>query len=231
MNDIYLNKANSFFNDLDDRCTLILAAQGMRGHALYRILASHQEVWWDSSIMNYNKKSNYSSLEYPKENIWTNPVFNRPHTIDYITAHTTMFCGRQLPRVCLNHINNYYKTSNLSSYLYLHADFIDYINRPYIYVYTSDLRKHFDNRSVWYKRDIKNHPEEYNKYRQKLMSRPSDSPLAFNIDISNLFSDSEESFKTEYERIINYFNFTDNRFAVRSFILTYLQREQSVGIL
>ena len=231
MNDIYLNKANSFFNDLDDRCTLILAAQGMRGHALYRILASHQEVWWDSSIMNYNKKSNYSSLEYPKENIWTNPVFNRPHTIDYITAHTTMFCGRQLPRVCLNHINNYYKTSNLSSYLYLHADFIDYINRPYIYVYTSDLRKHFDNRSVWYKRDIKNHPEEYNKYRQKLMSRPSDSPLAFNIDISNLFSDSEESFKTEYERIINYFNFTDNRFAVRSFILTYLQREQSIGIL
>ena len=231
MNDIDRTKANSFFNDLDDRCTLILAAQGMRGHALYRILASHQEVWWDSSIMNYNKKSNYSSLEYPKENIWTNPVFNRPHTIDYITAHTTMFCGRQLPRVCLNHINNYYKTSNLSSYLYLHADFIDYINRPYIYVYTSDLRKHFDNRSVWYKRDIKNHPEEYNKYRQKLMSRPSDSPLAFNIDISNLFSDSEESFKTEYERIINYFNFTDNRFAVRSFILTYLQREQSVGIL
>ena len=139
MNDIYLNKAKSFFNDLDDRCTLILAAQGMRGHALYRILASHKEVWWDSSIMN-------------------------------------------------------------------------------------------DNRSVWYKRDIKNHPEEYNKYRQKLMSSPSDSPLAFNIDVSNLFSDNEESFKTEYERIINHFNFSSNIKDVRSFILTYLEREQSVSI-
>ena len=62
MNDIDRTKANSFFNDLDNRCTLILAAQGMRGHALYRILASHQEVWWDSSIMNYDKKSHYSSL-------------------------------------------------------------------------------------------------------------------------------------------------------------------------
>jgi hypothetical protein len=229
MNDIYLNKAKSFFNDLDDRCTLILAAQGMRGHALYRILASHQEVWWDSSIMNYNKKSNYNSLEYPKENIWTNPIFNRPHTIDYITAHTTMFCGRQLPRVCLNHINNYYKTSNLSSYLYLHADFIDYVNRPYIYVYTSDLRKHFDNRSVWYKRDMRNHPEEYNRYRQKLMNTPSTSPLAFNIDITKLFSQNEHIFSVEYMKIIHYFKFTSNIQPVKNFINRYLERERSIS--
>ena len=62
------------------------------------------------------------------------------------------------------------------------------------------------------------------------MSSPSDSPLAFNIDVSNLFSDNEESFKTEYERIINHFNFTSNIKDVRSFILTYLEREQSVSI-
>lgn len=229
MNDIDRTKANSFFNDLDDRCTLILAAQGMRGHALYRILASHQEVWWDSSIMNYNKKSNYSSLEYPKENIWTNPVFNRPYTIDYITAHTTMFCDRQLPRVSLNHINNYYKTSNLSSYLYLHADFIDYVNRPYIYVYTSDLRKHFDNRSVWYKRDMRNHPEEYNRYRQKLMNTPSTSPLAFNIDITKLFSQNEQIFSIEYIKIIHHFKFTSNIQPVNNFINRYLERERSIS--
>lgn len=229
MNDIDRTKANSFFNDLDDRCTLILAAQGMRGHALYRILASHQEVWWDSSIMNYNKKSNYSSLEYPEENIWTNPVFNRPHTIDYITAHTTMFCDRQLPRVSLNHINNYYKTSNLSSYLYLHADFIDYVNRPYIYVYTSDLRKHFDNRSVWYKRDMRNHPEEYNRYRQKLMNTPSTSPLAFNIDITKLFSQNEQIFSIEYIKIIHHFKFTSNIQPVKNFINRYLERERSIS--
>lgn len=229
MNDIDRTKANSFFNDLDDRCTLILATQGMRGHALYRILASHQEVWWDSSIMNYNKKSNYSSLEYPEENIWTNPVFNRPHTIDYITAHTTMFCDRQLPRVSLNHINNYYKTSNLSSYLYLHADFIDYVNRPYIYVYTSDLRKHFDNRSVWYKRDMRNHPEEYNRYRQKLMNTPSTSPLAFNIDITKLFSQNEQIFSIEYIKIIHHFKFTSNIQPVKNFINRYLERERSIS--
>ena len=228
MNDIDRTKANSFFNDLDDRCILILAAQGMRGHALYRILASHQEVWWDSSIMNYNKKSKYNSLEYPKENIWTNPVFNRPHTIDYITAHTTMFCGRQLPRVSLNHINNYYKTSNLSSYLYLHADFIDYVNRPYIYVYTSDLHKHFDNRSVWYKRDMRNHPEEYNRYRQKLMTTPSTSSLAFNIDITKLFSENEQIFSVEYMKIIHYFKFTSNIRPVKDFINRYLERERSI---
>jgi hypothetical protein len=229
MNDIDRIKANSFFNDLDDRCTLILAAQGMRGHALYRILASHQEVWWDSSIMNYDKKSNYSSLEYPKENIWTNPIFNRPYTIDYMTAHTTMFCSRQLPRVSLNHINNYYKTSNLSSYLYLHADFIDYVNRPYIYVYTSDLRKHFDNRSVWYKRDMRNHPEEYNRYRQKLMNTPSTSPLAFNIDITKLFSQNEQIFSIEYIKIIHHFKFTSNIQPVNNFINRYLERERSIS--
>ena len=147
-----------------------------------------------------------------------------------MTAHTTMFCSRQLPRVSLNHINNYYKTNNLSSYLYLHADFIDYVNRPYIYVYTSDIRKHFNNRAIWYKRDMINHPEEYNKYRQKLMSSPSNNPLAFNIDVSNLFSDKEELFKTEYERIVNHFNFTSNINDVRSFMLIYLEREQSVSI-
>ena len=76
-----------------------------------------------------------------------------------------------------------------------------------------------------------NLPKQYSKDAIKVMKNPSDNPLAFNIDISNLFSDSEESFKTEYERIINHFNFTSNINDVRCFMLTYLEREQSVSIL
>ena len=77
---------------------------------------------------------------------------------------------------------------------------------------------------------MRNHPEEYNRYRQKLMTIPSDNPLAFNIDISKLFCYNEQLFESAYQRIVNHFNFTSNIKDVRSFILTYLEREQSVSI-
>ena len=62
------------------------------------------------------------------------------------------------------------------------------------------------------------------------MTIPSTNPLAFNIDIHKLFSKDEQIFELSYKRIINHFNFTSNIKDVRSFILTYLEREQSVSI-
>ena len=232
MNDIYLNKVNFFFEQLDSKCIPILAAQGMRGHALYRILASHQEVWWDSSIMNEDKKSNYSSLEYPVHDLsWKCPRTTRSNTVNYITAHTAMFITKELSDKSLQHIKNYYTTnSNLICYVYMHAELIKYMNRPYIYIYTSNLKKHFTQRSYWFKQDMRKHFEEYDKYHQKLMTIPSTNPLAFNIDIHKLFSKDEQIFELSYKRIVNHFNFTSNINDVRSFILTYLEREQSVSI-
>ena len=230
MNKLCYNKVNLFFEQLDNKCIPILAAQGMRGHAIYRILASHKEVWWNSSIMNEDKKSGYSSLEYPKqEGFWKDPITTRPNTINYITCHTTMFSSIHLPAIPLQYIKDYYSTNNkLLSYIYINANFIEYIDRPYIYIYTSNLKKHFTQRSYWFKQDMRKHFEEYDKYHQKLMTIPNTNPLAFNIDIHKLFSKDGQMFESEYQKIVSHFNFTSNIKDVRSFILTYLEREQSL---
>tara|TARA_Y100000389_G_scaffold199440_1_gene237828 strand:- start:641 stop:1345 length:705 start_codon:yes stop_codon:yes gene_type:complete len=231
---------NTLFKDLDERCMLILAPSGFRGHAVLRILASHPEVWWDSSIMNADGIPNYTSLNYPESNVWLDPSLKRQPEVNFVTAHTTMYIGKDREDIPLQHITDYYKMGNtLTTYLKLNIDLESSIHRSYIRLYASNLKQHFKQRWFWHKKDIlfnirksdMSLPKQYNKDAIKVMKNPSDNPLAFNIDISNLFSDNEESFKTEYERIINHFNFTDNRFAVRSFILTYLQREQSMGIL
>ena len=85
-------------------------------------------------------------------------------------------------------------------------------------------------RSYWFKQVMRKHFEEYDTYHQKLMTIPSTSPLAFNIDIHKLFSKDEQIFELAYQKIVSHFNFTSNIKDVRSFILTYLEREQSVSI-
>ena len=75
---------------------------------------------------------------------------------------------------------------------------------------------------------MRKHFEEYDKYHQRLMTIPSTNPLAFNIYIHKLFSKDGQMFESEYQKIVSHFNFTSNIKDVRSFILTYLEREQSV---
>ena len=128
MNKLCCNKVNLFFEQLDNKCIPILAAQGMRGHALYRILASHKEVWWDSSIMNADGIPNYTSLNYPESNVWLDPSLERQPEVNFVTAHTTMYIGKNREDISLQYITDYYKMGNtLTTYLKLNID-LEFIN-------------------------------------------------------------------------------------------------------
>jgi len=231
---------NTLLKDLDERCILILAPSGFRGHAVLRILASHPEVWWDSSIMNADGIPNYTSLNYPESNVWLDPSLERQLEVNFVTAHTTMYIGKDREDISLQYITDYYKMGNtLTTYLKLNIDLESSIDRAYIRLYASDLKQHFKQRWFWHKKDIlfnirksdMNLPKQYNKDAIKIMKNPSNNPLAFNIDIHKLFSTNDDIFELEYMSIVNHFNFTSNINDVRSFMLRYLEREQSVSIL
>ena len=231
---------NTLLKDLDERCILILAPSGFRGHAVLRILASHPEVWWDSSIMNADGIPNYTSLNYPESNVWLDPSLERQLEVNFVTAHTTMYIGKDREDISLQYITDYYKMGNtLTTYLKLNIDLESSIDRAYIRLYASNLKQHFKQRWFWHKKDIlfnirksdMNLPKQYNKDAIKIMKNPGNNPLAFNIDISKLFSTNDDIFELEYMSIVNHFNFTSNINDVRSFMLRYLEREQSVSIL
>ena len=60
------------------------------------------------------------------------------------------------------------------------------------------------------------------------MGLPSSNPFVFNIDVYKLYSEDDLIFESEYQKIVNHFNFTSNIDRVRSFIKLYLDRERSI---
>ena len=223
-------KAAIFWNNLDSRCQPLIAPHGFRGHCVYRILASHKEVWWDSSIMNWDKKPNYSPLCYPEKGSWVDTRLDRNEKANYITAHTTMYNSRSFPKYPTQHVIDYYNNQgSLQSFIYCTLDFIYHMYRPCVWLYTSDMHAIVKQRPLLFKKDYIIHSNEYAKDRLKLMRNPHSN--AFNIDIHKLFSTNDDIFESEYMNIVNHFNFTSNINDVRSFMLTYLEREQSVAIL
>ena len=223
-------KVAIFWDNLDSRCQPLIAPHGFRGHCVYRILASHKEVWWDSSVMNWDKKPNYPPLCYPKKGSWVDTRLDRNKRINYVTAHTTMYNPRSFSKYPLQHVIDYYNNQgSLQSFIYCTLDFIYHMSRPCIWLYTSDMHAIVEQRFLLFKKDYIRHPNEYAKDRLKLMRNPHSN--AFNIDIHKLFSTNDDIFESEYMNIVNHFNFTSNINDVRSFMLTYLEREQSVAIL
>jgi len=226
------DKAISLFNSLNPKCTPILAFSGMRSHALLRILASHREVWWDSTLMNDKGILTKDSLSYPvtKNNFFTDVRVEMPKYLSYSTAQTNMVTSRKLTtNIAIDMLKNYYKHNSLLSYLIFHTDFIDIVNHSFIFLYTSNIKATMQQRKQWYNYDMQSHGYDYTSKNIKLISKPHKSSLAFNIDIHRLFSKNDLIFEMEYIRLVDHFNFTANINRVRSFILLYLEREQYIS--
>ena len=227
-------KAAEVFKNLDDRCIPIIAPPGLRGHATLRILCSHKEVWWDSSLMNYNNIPDIDSLSYPDDGIFIDfRTPDAPHNINFMSAHTIMITNRPLNRLkCFDVIKDYYANPKniLQSHTIFQAHYIEHIPvRPFIYLYSSNLAYTVKQRSVWFSRDYKEAGTEYyNKKTKNFMENPIKQPLAFNIDVYKLYSEDDLVFESEYQKIVNHFNFTSNIDRVRSFIKLYLDREKSI---
>ena len=225
-------KISTIFKNLDSRCTPILAPAGFRGHATLRILCSHKEVWWDSSKMNSDHIPNRDSITYPENGIFRDFRIKAPQKIDYIAVHTKMITNVIISFTeCFDILSDYYSDNknNLHSFVIFQMDFLDYIpNIPFIHLYSSNVKHTVKQREYWFKDDIREHTGHYTVERIKKMGLPSSNPLAFNIDVYKLYSEDDSAFETEYQKIVNHFNFTSNIDRVRSFMLTYLEREQSV---
>ena len=57
---------------------------------------------------------------------------------------------------------------------------------------------------------------------------PSPHPLAYNINIDNLYSQDYLTFETEYYKLIKHFNLTSCLNRVRAFILLNLERDKYI---
>ena len=57
----------------------------------------------------------------------------------------------------------------------------------------------------------------------------SSNPMAYNLNIDNLFSTDYITFETEYYKLINRFNLTSCLNRVRAFILLVLERENYIS--
>jgi len=233
--DINPLKAIEVFKNLNDRCIPILAPPGLRGHATLRILCSHDEVWWDSSLMNYNGIPDIDSLIYPDDNILIDfRAPTAPYKINYMSVHTMMITTRYLTSSPgFDIIKDYYANSKntLQSHTIFQASYLEHIPSyvPFIYLYTSNIEYTMRQRSLWFSRDFRKNAAYYSKQIIQRMSKPTKHLLAFNIDIHKLFSKDDLIFEMEYMKIVNHFNFTANINRVRSFILLYLEREKSVN--
>ena len=62
-----------------------------------------------------------------------------------------------------------------------------------------------------------------------LQYAPSTNPLAYNLNINNLFSTDYITFETEYFKLIAHFNLTSCLNDIRAFILLVLERENYIS--
>jgi hypothetical protein len=190
---------------------------GMRGNAIYRILSAHPEVYWDKYIHAGSKSqhplhvaSNITSIVGLPDNdiadkigIWK---------MGYATYHTaSLVGGDQWMNVLHSWISN--STNNK---LLLFGIINPYdrkllkligTNKPHIQVYG-----------------------KLDRLRMKVIEyKPSTNPLAYNLNINNLFSTDYITFETEYFKLIAHFNLTSCLNQVRAFILLVLEREDYIS--
>ena len=195
-------------NKIDPKHRLVLFTPGLRGNALIRILASHEESWWDRDLMN-NGETTTDPLLYPENTASFHTVVPNEFKEWYAAAHTGCMIGiptifELIVKKRKNHLDKWWFT-------FCHPTNIvkdsDSLGSEHITLYAS----------------------ENSKYRNYLTTSPVKNDFAFNVDISMLFSCDREKFYNEYIKILNHFNFTARFTSVRSFILQILDREAYIS--
>ena len=208
-----------------DNFLAIWCNHGMRGNAIYRILAAHPEVYWPSKLKVYWDKYAHESgnLLHPlhvSSNITSingladNDIADKigAWKMGYATHHTASLVGsEQWSKVLYSWVSN--STNNK---LLLFG-----IINPYDRKLTKLVGTNKPHIQVYGKLDrLGMEVKEY---------APSINPQAYNLNISNLFSTDYITFETEYFKLINRFNLTSCLNQVRAFILLSLERENYIS--
>lgn len=202
---------SEFINSLnakDKKHWCIIYEPGMRGNALLRILASHQESWWDKYIMNIGNADDPLEFSETHSTLVSN-IEGCKFGTAYLAPHTNMsldfFCKidfkNDLAPVKLA-IKERYNSPDKYFFTCCHS-YADLIVNRYIHTYAS----------------------KQNSRRNYIQTEAQTGDNVINIDISKLFSYDREEFEDEYIKIINKFDFTPRFTSVRNFILQLLDRE------
>jgi hypothetical protein len=207
---------------------------GMRGNSIYRILAAHPEVYWDSksqidkSVNSLHVSNNITSIDgidltsdiANRIGMWKKgyttyhscSMFIQPCFIDILRRWSTTdkllfgLVNPCIPPVIKKQDTDIYQ-SNEDLGISAEAYKLIDPSRPHIWIHGSRNRLQLPY----------------------LYVEPSIEPSAYNLNIDNLFSTDYITFETEYFKLIAHFNLTSRLNAVRAFILLSLEREQYIS--
>lgn len=203
-----MEKLINKLNQSDPMHWCILYATGMRGNVLLRILAAHQEAWWDNESMNINSDPDILlPLQLSETQSSFTPMYDPYYDfiITYLAPHTCLNINKynkamlkEIITKRIHHMDKYFFTLS-------HPEPHWNISR-FIYVYAS----------------------EQNSKRFYKTTKPKLGENIINVDISKLFSYDRHKFEEEYCKILNTFQFTPMFASVRSFVLQMLDRESSI---
>jgi len=217
--------AKQLFSVLPSNCYPIIYYAGFGGQMVTRILSAHEECYWQSSWNNSHEllesplkfpetvggfmlcrddwtiKDNYSKVHgglgiYPKGNYFSldNEIKQILHCIKTIKTNKLVWFHTH-PSA----INPGFKNGSL-----------DWVACPFVYLYASESCDFLDIRDKQF----------------KIYSRitPCQNKLAYNLDVSQLFSNNYNNFESEYLKLCAHFKLTPQINSVRAFILRYLER-------
>jgi len=205
-----------------DKLMVLWYSPGMRGSAIYRILAAHPEVYWNPNFQQMTPEFIAHPLDLPE----LQTVFN----IDAY-AHRRNKLNNWKFSYCCYHTLGYVRNPSVKLLINEWISSKAYINK-YMFIYnhgkhanpTDDNLLMLDSKPhIWLygTRNRLNMPKEYYK--------PSPSPLAYNINVDALYSTDYSVFETEYYKLVAHFNLTSCINRVRSFILLSTERDNYIS--
>ena len=184
----------------DKKHFCIFYEQNMRGNSVARILASHNESWWVTELMN-NTHEPLEPLSFPETVSTFNFIEFGKH--NYTLNHTGMMFQDpfNFEKILLQRKN----FKDLYWFTWTHPHFHKNIfpKCEFIYLYSS----------------------QQNSERKYSARKPLNNDFAFNIDVSLLFSYDREDFYNEYSKIVKKFDFSPKYGSVRAYILSVLDRD------
>ena len=195
----------------DKKHWCIVYKPAMRGNTLLRILASHQESWWDNTLMNINTDKLLTDPLQFSENQSSFIDVNGRFSATYLAPHTNM----SVDYFCIHDWDN--DSSSLKLAIQERQMNLD----KYFFTCCHPVK------NMKIDRYIHAYASRQNSKRKYIETKIHSSESVINIDISKLFSYSRDDFEDEYVKIINEFDFTPRFNSVRNFVLQLLDRESS----
>lgn len=217
--------AKQLFSVLPPNWYPIIYHAGFGGQIVSRILSAHEECYWQSSWNNSHELLK-SPIEFP-ETVSTFRLcsLDLPMKENYHRVHGGLGLYPSQNLLSLDHgikqILYCIKTIKTDKLVWLHTHPViispgfkdvplDWIIRPFVYLYASESCDFLDVRD-----------KRFNLY-SKLT--PCQNELAYNLDVSQLFSNNYDKYQSEYLKLCAHFEFTPRINSVRAFILRYLER-------